>query len=302
MADRSALRADCGSCAALCCVATAFQRSSQFAFDKPAGVPCLHLAEDFGCSIHEQLRPAGFPGCTTYDCFGAGQQVVQHTFAGRDWRTAPGSAGQMFQVFATMRGLHELLWYLLEARDLTTADPPGDPPGDRREVRAPAPEDLAGEIARAIADTERLTRASAERLGRLDLDNHRRGVVALLRRASELARTAVPEPRPELRGADLTGRSLRGADLAGADLRGASLLGADLRGADLHLADLTGADLRAADIRGTDLRSVLFATRPQVDSARGDRATLLPRDLSRPAHWTRSHPLPGPTARPRVDP
>jgi hypothetical protein len=197
----------------------------------------------------------------------------------------------MFRVFSTMRGLHELLWYLLEARDLTTAVPSSsaasDPPlaEASRSAISPVRDQLAEDIDAAIRGTEQLTRADAERLERLDLDGHRRDAVPLLRRASELARAAVPEPRPDLRAADLTGASMRGADLAGADLRGASLLGADLRQADLHLADLTGADLRGADVRGTDLGSVLFATRPQMDSARGDERTSLPPALVRPPHW-----------------
>jgi hypothetical protein len=291
-------------------VATTFQRSSEFAFDKPAGVPCLHLAEDFGCRIHERLLPAGFPGCTTYDCFGAGQRVVQQTYQGRDWRTTPETAPQVFSVFATMRGLHELLWYLLEARDLAIEPPrkgAQTPVPDRAEPSRPllatgVREELADQLATAIRETERLTRASAEHLERLDLEAHRRAAVPLLRRASEVARASVRGPTPDLGGADLTGACLRGANLAGADLRGASLLGADLRRADLHLADVTGADLRAADIRGTDLSSVLFATRPQLDSARGDEGTVLPPELVRPSHWHSPGPSSSTLARPRVDP
>jgi uncharacterized protein YjbI with pentapeptide repeats len=290
VADRSALRADCAGCAALCCVAPAFERSSEFAVDKPAGVPCLKLAEDFRCSIHERLRDVGFAGCTTYDCFGAGQHVVQHTFAGSDWRSAPESAGQVFRVFEVVRGLHELLWYLLEARDLLTAPPLGD-----ASPRTTAERDgLASAVERAVDRTRELTRASPGRLERLDPDAHREQAVPLLRRVSERARAAVPGPRADHRGADLVGVALGGADLAGADLRGAVLLGADLRGADLHLADLTGADLRAADVRGTDLRTVLFATQPQLDSARGDAGTLVPDALEVPSHWTSTAPRIGP--------
>ncbi len=37
---RHDLRADCGRCAGLCCVAPAFTASADFAIDKPAGQPC----------------------------------------------------------------------------------------------------------------------------------------------------------------------------------------------------------------------------------------------------------------------
>lgn len=114
---RTSLRADCSQCAALCCVAPAFTRSADFAIDKPAGRACPHLADDFGCTIHRELRDRGFPGCAVFDCFGAGQHVVQVAFAGREWRTDPHLAASMFAVFAVMRQLKELLWYLTESVD-----------------------------------------------------------------------------------------------------------------------------------------------------------------------------------------
>lgn len=97
----SELRADCARCMGLCCVAPGFARSADFAIDKPAGTACPNLAADDSCSIHSELRPRGFPGCTTYDCFGAGQQVTQQTYAGAaTWRSDPASAGEIFRVFA----------------------------------------------------------------------------------------------------------------------------------------------------------------------------------------------------------
>ncbi|GAA2384820.1 pentapeptide repeat-containing protein [Dactylosporangium salmoneum] len=112
------LRADCSRCFGICCVAPAFARSSDFAIDKPAGQPCPNLGDTFGCGIHTRLRERGFPGCTVYDCFGAGQHVAQVIYEGRDWRRDPASAPRMFDVFAAVRILHELMWYLTEARHL----------------------------------------------------------------------------------------------------------------------------------------------------------------------------------------
>ena len=86
---REHLRADCSRCAGLCCVAPAFAASADFAIDKPAGVACPNLADDFRCGIHAQLRDRGFPGCTVFDCFGAGQHITQGTFGGRTWRESP---------------------------------------------------------------------------------------------------------------------------------------------------------------------------------------------------------------------
>lgn len=261
----TALRADCQRCVALCCVAPAFTASSDFALDKPAGRPCPHLRNDFRCGVHERLRPVGFPGCAAYDCFGAGQRA-RALFPGRDWRRTPEVAPAMFQAFAVLRDLHELLWHLHAALRL-------------------APDDLRGDVAEALARTDALAAGDADALAALDVAAHRDDVSALLRRVSRRVRSAAGRPGPSHRGADLIGRDLRGHDLRAADLRGALLLAADLRGVDLALADLTGADLRGADLRGADLSASLFVTQPQLDAARGDHRTRLPDGLGRPRHW-----------------
>jgi uncharacterized protein YjbI with pentapeptide repeats len=261
------LQADCGHCFGLCCVAPGFSASADFAIDKPAGLPCPNLGPDFSCGIHRHLRPQGFRGCAVYDCFGAGQWVSQFTFAGRDWRQAPHTARQMFEVFAVMRQLHELLWYLSQALATQHTRP------------------LHGELQLAFTATERLTHSPAEVLAKLDVQAHRDEVNPLLRRASELMRASFPGRKQNHAGADLTGARLTGAQLAGASLRGSCLIGADLRRADLRAADLTGADLRDADLSGADLTGSLFLTQAQLDTAQGDLGTQLPPRLARPAHW-----------------
>jgi uncharacterized protein YjbI with pentapeptide repeats len=261
------LRADCQSCFALCCVVPAFSASADFAINKPAGTACPNLQPDFRCGIHTSLRQQGFRGCTVYDCFGAGQQVSQITFAGHDWRSAPDTARQMFDVFPIMRDLHELLWYLSEALALEAAG------------------SLRGELSRALGATERLAGQSPDELRDLDVAAHRRDVNDLLLAASDLVRAAVPR-RKDHRGEDLIGADLERADLRGASLRGAYLIGADLRGADLGLADVTGADLRGADVRGADLTDVIFLTQSQLDSAKGDSSTRLSASFTLPAHWS----------------
>ena len=56
---RLGLRADCGSCFGLCCVALAFAASADFAIDKAAGQPCPNLRADFRCGIHTRPPAAG---------------------------------------------------------------------------------------------------------------------------------------------------------------------------------------------------------------------------------------------------
>jgi uncharacterized protein YjbI with pentapeptide repeats len=205
-----------------------------------------------------------------YDCFGAGQKVSQVTFDGQDWRRAPQVARQALEVFPIVRALHELLWYLTEALAL------------------PAARSLHGELRRALEETERLTNNSAEALMKLDIATQRGDVNALLLRASELVRAQTGRKNENLRGANLIGARLKGADLRGASLRGARLIGADLSGADLELADLTGADLRDADFCGANLTGSIFLIQSQLDAAKGNSATKIPRLLTRPANWQRA--------------
>ncbi|MET8552754.1 pentapeptide repeat-containing protein [Micromonospora zamorensis] len=259
------LRADCGRCFGLCCVVPAFARSADFAIDKPAGQACPNLGPDHRCGIHTELRQRGFPGCTVFDCFGAGQQVSQVTFGGRDWRDAPETLPAMAEAFAVLRPLHELLWYVTEALTLHL------------------PADLRDELARARAETAALTVNDPTHLRTVDVAAHRDRVNPLLSQASQAARSP---GGVDHRGAHLPGADLRGVDLRRANLRGALLIGADLRDVDLSLADVTGADLRGADLRGSDLRNTLFLHQSQLDAARGDVRTGLPATRTRPPHWT----------------
>lgn len=112
------LKANCAQCAALCCVAPAFDRSSRFAIDKPAATPCPNLKLDHSCGIHARLNERGFGGCVQFDCLGAGQYVVQHIFKGQSWRDHPALAPRMFEAFRVMRRVYEALELLQLARDL----------------------------------------------------------------------------------------------------------------------------------------------------------------------------------------
>ena len=67
------LQPDCARCAALCCVALAFDRSDRFAYDKPACEPCRNLGGDDRCRIYDRREREGFSGCIRFDCQGARQ-------------------------------------------------------------------------------------------------------------------------------------------------------------------------------------------------------------------------------------
>jgi hypothetical protein len=271
--DQQSLRPDCGNCFALCCTAFGFSRSADFALDKPAGAPCQNLAPDFSCTIHNSLRPRGFRGCTVFDCFGAGQKVSQELFGGTSWREDPDSKGQMFAAFRAVRQLHEMLWYLAEARRRTF-----DPDVVQRAM------ELATTIGQAVD-------GGLQQLLSLDVQDLHTQVRSTLMEVSAEVRASYSAAGGDHLGsglgpgADLMGINLRGRRLCGADLRGAYLIAADLRGSDLSGVDLLGADLRDARLEGADLSAALFLTQPQLNAASGSRATRLPPELVMPPHW-----------------
>jgi hypothetical protein len=241
----------------LCCVALTLTRSADFAIDKPAGIACPNLAPDHRCTIHSELRPRGFPGCVSYDCFGAGQRVA-----------ATGvPRAVMVEVFPSVRQLHEMLCYLAEAQ------------------HRPEAAGLRDELGQAYASVEGLTVLPVDRLLALDLPEIRTGVGALLTRVSERVRRPFGQPASAHPRGVRPGADLRGRDLRGAYLRGALLIATDLRGADLRDADVLGADVRDARVDGADLATTLFLTQSQVNALRGDARTRLPRSLDRPGHW-----------------
>jgi Pentapeptide repeats (8 copies) len=254
------LSSDCARCFGLCCVLLPFSASAGFGVDKPGGRPCLNLLTDDSCRIHATLREDGWPGCTVFECFGAGQQVSQVTYGGTSWREQDNLA-EMAAVLSVMRQLHEMLVHLVEVAR-RSPDPAAD--GVRAEI-------------------EELTGADPEALLLADVDALHERVGRLLSEASARVRRPWPAAQDRTR-ADLAGRRLTG-DHRGWSFRGALLIAADLRGADLRDVDLLGADLRDADVRGCDLSSALFLTQPQVNGAVGDPATTLPEGLSRPARW-----------------
>lgn len=254
------LASDCSRCFGLCCVLLPFSAAAGFGVDKPGGRPCLNLLDDDRCRIHASLREDGWPGCTVFECFGAGQQVSQVTYSGVSWRDQD-NLPEMAAVLSVMRQLHEMLVHLTEVG---------------RRSPDPTAESARAEIAA-------LTGADPETLLTYDVDALHERVGGLLAEASARVRRPWPAAHDRSR-ADLAGRQVSG-DHRGGSFRGAILIRADLRGADLADADLLGTDLRDADVRGCDLSSALFLTQPQVNAAIGDATTTLPEGLSRPGHW-----------------
>lgn len=269
------LQADCEKCFGLCCVALYFSAMEGFPVNKDAGKPCINLKDNFRCSVHKNLNKKGLKGCIAYDCFGAGQKVAQVTYGGCDWKKQPEVAKSMFEVFLIMRQLHEMLWYLTEAFTLQDDN------------------SMKDKLSLKINEIENLTHSNEDSLIQLNIGMLRESVNPLLLQTSESLRRMVNNNKlSSLKGKkifggglDLIGADLRKKSLRGANLSGAYLIAADLRGVDLGFADLIGADLRDADLRGADLSSSIFLTQAQINSAKGDINTKIPRALTKPKNW-----------------
>ncbi|MBY6152926.1 hypothetical protein KUV47_06855 [Vannielia litorea] len=115
------LTPDCSRCAALCCMALAFDAGEDFAIDKPAGLPCPKLDRHL-CSIYEDLEEEGFSGCARYTCNGAGQRVTQEVFKGKSWQDVPELATPMSEALRQMKSVHEALELLGMAENLGLED------------------------------------------------------------------------------------------------------------------------------------------------------------------------------------
>lgn len=119
---------DCSSCASLCCVALAFDKSNKFAINKDAGEPCPNLASTGLCKIHKKLDDRGFKGCIQFNCFGAGQRVTQEIFGGKSWQQDMSLLQPMSDAFRPMRAIHDLLHLLDTAKKLPLS------PEDKRQI------------------------------------------------------------------------------------------------------------------------------------------------------------------------
>lgn len=271
----SNLKIDCEKCFGFCCSALYFAKAEGFPEDKVAGKPCMNLKEDFKCKIHKSLSKKGLKGCTTYECFGAGQKIAQDTYKGESWLDNKEKASEMFDAFVKMMQLHEMLWYLAEAYRIERKD-------KEREA-----------IKKIIDETINISNLAGDKLIKYDIVAHRFKVNKLLLKTSESVRKYYKGKykgnfkckkfmagRPNLINADLRRNELRGENLSSALLIAANLSKMNLSG-----IDFLGADLIDTDITGSNLRNAVYLTQFQINSAKGDGKTVLPPTLQRPFNW-----------------
>lgn len=268
-----ALTINCDQCFGLCCVALCFSKLDGFPEDKAAGQPCKYLEQNHMCSMHNSLKNKGLNGCVSYDCFGAGQKVLQDTHRGDNWQENKQLSEEIFHSFSAMRQLYEMLWYLLEAKT------------HNKTLK------MSEQIDRLLKETIGATLLNSANLKQFDLNGLRERIRPVLKEISEEVRSWYRQrikregKNPKVNCKDYLGKDMRKLNLVGADLRGACLIAANLENMQLEGADLLGADLRDTNIKGANLETGIFITQGQLNSAIGDMETKIPQNLKRPASW-----------------
>ena len=258
------LKIDCKKCSGLCCVALYCTKTDGFPANKEAGIPCKHLMSDSRCDIHSKLVDKNMRGCLAYDCFGAGQKVTQDCYPDVTWKTHPEKANEIFEVFLIVFQLHQMEWYLLESLSLIT---------DKQ---------LQANIEALISDNEQITNQSSDEILQFDIEKYRSKVNQVLKQVSGIITTDSAE---EAHSKDCFGRNFKKANLNAKNFSMALMIAANLEGCSLQGTNFLGTDMRDTNIKNTDLSSCVFLTQMQINSAKGNPNTKLPKNLSHPVSW-----------------
>lgn len=263
-AQRENLKIDCEKCSGLCCVALYCTKTDGFPGNKEAGIPCKYLMSDFRCSIYSKLSEQNMRGCIAYDCFGAGQKVTQDLYPNVAWNTRREKANEIFEVFLIVFQVYQMEWYLLESLSLVT---------DKQ---------IQSIIEALISENEQITNRPSEEILKFDIEKYRLKVNQLLKQVSDMI---TPDSDDEAHSKDCIGRNFRKANMNAKNFSKTLMIGANLEGCSLQGTNFLGADMRDANVKNTDLSSCVFLTQMQINSAKGNRNTKLPKNLTYPDLW-----------------
>ncbi|WP_243122666.1 pentapeptide repeat-containing protein [Kineothrix alysoides] len=259
-------RINCEKCRGLCCVALYFSKFDGFPSDKVSGTPCHNLDSDFCCSIHSELYSKQMKGCLAYDCFGAGQ-IVASLYEPGDWRSNSQIAQEIFEVFIKVFHLQQILWYLSEILTLMPA------------------KTLWKKTSIYIDELHILIQSSPKDILNFDIEELRTKVNPLLKEAGELVKREVCHTNREIKKKDFIGHNFKKSKLDGYNFSSALLIAANLESCSLTGSNFIGADLRDTNIKNADLRESIFLTQGQINAAKGNKNTRIPKHLIRPLSW-----------------
>ena len=94
-----------------------------------------------------------------------------------------------------------------------------------------------------------------------------------------------PENKNKKCPGDFLGKNFKNKDMSGLDLSTRLLIAADFEGCILNGSIFLGADTRDTNFSNADLREAVFLTQGQINSAKGNRNTKLPKYLEYSITW-----------------
>lgn len=262
----SELKVDCSKCSGLCCTALFFSKIDGFPENKTAGKPCTKLRKDYRCNIHNELEKRNMKGCIGYDCFGAGQHVTQYIYKGDTWQSSKGKAKEIFDVFICVFQLYQIRYFLEESTLIIPA------------------KEFWNDIENLIKENEALCNSTPQGILNIDIEAYRNRINNILKQVSASVLKCF-KSCDNNRLMDFLGRSFKNRDMSGIDLSMKLLIAANFQGCKFHGTIFLGADTRDTNFSDADLREAVFLTQGQINSAKGNKNTKLPKHLDYPDTW-----------------
>ncbi len=256
MRKQEEMKADCSQCCGLCCAALYFAKMDGFPYDKQAMEACHYLLEDYRCQIHPQLVEKGLSGCIGYDCFGAGQFITQIRYKKETWKQNKEIEKEMFEVFPIVFQLFQIRYYILEAKRIAK---------DATSI---------SKLQYLYNENELIANAPTSELLQFSLDEYRASVNKIIKdvlRNLHLKRVN-----------HCLGKNFAKQNLDSNDFTMTLLIATNFEGCQFGKSVFLGADTRDANFKNADLSQALFLSQEQVNRAKGNCDTKLPKHLSYP--------------------
>lgn len=260
------LKVDCSKCSGLCCTALFFSKTEGFPENKKAGIPCTKLQNNYHCKIHHELEERNMKGCIGYDCFGAGQHVTQKIYIGETWKTSKERSKEIFDVFVIVFQLYQIRYFLEEAKIIIPA------------------KELWEDIQNLINENETLCDSTPQSILVFDIESYRNKINVILKKVCNCIIKSFKN-NDNKNVSEFFGKNFRKSDMSGWDLSMKLLIAANFDGCIFDGTIFLGADTRDTNFSNADLRDAVFLTQGQINSAKGNRNTKLPKHLDYPVTW-----------------
>lgn len=258
--DKHNFKIDCSKCCGLCCSALFFSKVDGFPENKKAGIPCSNLQENFFCKIHNKLEETNLKGCIGYDCFGAGQYVTQNLYNGETWLTLKNKKDEIFNVFIIIYQLFQIRYYLEEGKNIIKSN------------------NLINNIKDLILENNAFITLSPTDILKINLKDYRAKVNICLK---EVHNNLNIKKLNKV----LYGKNFKLKNMNNLDLSMELLIGSNFDGCTFNETTFLGSDTRDANFSNANLSKAFFITQGQINSAKGNKNTRLPKDLDYPVTW-----------------